>query len=65
MNSVPNPNRLLRSGFILDAAPFPDTPLRDGDVVLYADRLTGRLLIARAPILRSAEATQRNRAPRQ
>ncbi|MBX7257331.1 MAG: hypothetical protein K1Y02_13290 [Candidatus Hydrogenedentes bacterium] len=64
MNSAPNPSLLIRNGFILDAVPFPDAPLQDGDVVLYADRFTGRALIARAPILRPAEAQERNRSPR-
>jgi hypothetical protein len=53
MPSRPTPEQLLQRGFTLDIAPFPDAPLDDGDVLLYADRVSGRLLIARAPILRS------------
>jgi hypothetical protein len=53
MPSRPTPEQLLQRGFTLDIAPFPDAPLNEGDVLLYADRASGRLLIARAPILRS------------
>ena len=51
MPSRPTPEQLLQRGFTLDIAPFPDAPLNEGDVLLYADRASGRLLIARGPIL--------------
>lgn len=50
MPSRPTPAELLRRGFTFDIAPFPDAPMNDGDVLLFADRRTGRLLIARSPI---------------
>jgi len=53
MPSRPTLEQLLQRGFTFDVAPFPDAPLDDGDVLLYADRVSGRLLIARSPILLS------------
>jgi len=54
MLTRPTPEQLLQRGFTLDIAPFPDAPLEAGDVLLYADRVSGRLLIARRPILLSS-----------
>ncbi len=51
MPSRPTPEQLLQRGFTLDIAPYPDAPLNEGDVLLYTDRASGRLLIARGPIL--------------
>ena len=51
MRDRPTPEQLLQRGFTLDIAPFPDAPLNDGDLLLFTDRESGRLLIARRPIV--------------
>ena len=45
------PNLLILEGFILEVSRLPDTPLNKGDRVVYTDRYSGRIVIARAPIL--------------
>lgn len=58
MRDLPTPDQLLENGFTLDVARIPDAPLNKGDVVLYADRRSGRVLIARAPIFVPASAAE-------
>ena len=43
-------NSLMIEGFILEVSRFSDTPLNKGDRVVYTDRDSGRIVIARAPI---------------
>lgn len=61
----PTLQQLLNQNFTLDIEPFPDAPLNAGDVLIYADRLTGRVLVARAPIAASAKenGSQKPRPP--
>lgn len=41
---------ILSAGFILDVLPYADAPLASEDQVIFADELTGQVIVARAPI---------------
>lgn len=45
------PEELIAQCFVFEIARLPDTPLGPFDEILYEHEPTGRLLIARAPIL--------------
>lgn len=50
---------LIEAGFTLEVSRYPDIPVSREDRVLYADRRTGRLLIARAPVVFAPERARR------
>ena len=43
--------QILNDGFTLEVSRFPDAPLEPSDQVLYRDPYTGRVIIARAPLV--------------
>ena len=47
---------LLEDAFVLDITRWPDEPIPKTDRVLYTDSLTGRSLVARAPMYQEERA---------
>lgn len=58
MPQPPTLAQLLEKGFTLDVVRFTDAPLNEGDVLLYTNHVTGRLLVARAPLLLQSIRTE-------
>jgi hypothetical protein len=51
---------LIEAGFTLEVSRYADIPVNGPDRVLYADRSSGRLLIARAPVVFVREPSRVN-----